>query len=309
MPVASGSRAQLAYILESVYGTTPATPVFKVLPDSRESVGLEKETFESERVRSDRQIVDFRHGSRSAAGEIPFEFCRDNYDDMLQAALMGTWAADTPAPGQQQLKAGIVRRSFTFETHFQDVGRWKRSVGCEVASLSMEVTPNAMVTGTLTLVGQDSDITSAAVAGSTYTPAPVTRIYDSFSGSMVVNGVTVASITSISLALENGIENQPVVGSNLSIQGAAGRSNLTGEIGAFFFDSSLYDLFDDETEIDISFELNDGHTSYLFEMPRCILNGGKPEVADDREISVSIPFQALYDATDASQIVITKTVL
>ena len=57
------------------------------------------------------------------------------------------------------------------------------------------------------------------------------------------------------------------------------------------------------------FTLTDAVTSYTFEMPRCKLNGGKPEVGDDREVTISVPVQALRDDTEASQIVITKVVL
>ena len=169
MTIAAGSRTQLAYVAEVSYGVTPATPVFKILPDSRNSVGLEKESFESERVRSDRQIVDFRHGTRAASGDIPFEFCRDNYDDLLEAALQGTWTGGV-------LKAGTTRRSFTLETKFDDVTQYQRSKGCEISTFSLEVSPNAMVTGTFGVVGQDSEMAQVIVSGATYTPAPTTRV-------------------------------------------------------------------------------------------------------------------------------------
>jgi hypothetical protein len=302
MTIAAGSRAQLAYVAEVTYGVTPSNPVFQILPDSRNSVGLEKESFTSERVRSDRQIVDFRHGTRSVAGDIPFEFCRDNYDILMQAALMGTWSGDV-------LKAGTTRRSFTIETKYDDVTQYKRNVGCEVATMSLEVAPNAMVTGSFGIVGQNGTMAQTALSGATYTPSPTTRVYDGFSGSIYVGSVEIGVITSISLSLENNLENQAVVGRNTTVRGAAGMSNLTGEISAFFEDSTLFDHFDDEDEVRIEFTLTDAVASYTFEMPRCKLNGGKPEVGDDREVTISVPFQSLRDDTAASQIVITKVTL
>ena len=74
MTVAGGSRARLAYVAEVTYGTTPATPSFKTLNPTSHSLGLEKEGFQSETIRSDRQIADFRHGVRSVAGDIGTEF-------------------------------------------------------------------------------------------------------------------------------------------------------------------------------------------------------------------------------------------
>lgn len=306
MTIAAGSRAQLAYIAETVYGTTPTSPVFKILPDSRNSVGLEKESFASERVRSDRQIVDFRHGTRSVAGDIPFEFCRDNYDEIMQAALMGTWAV---VGDVSTLKAGVVRRSFTVETKYDDVTQYKRNTGCEVSTMSLEVAPNAMVTGSFGIVGNNGVMAQTALSGATYTPSPTTRVYDGFSGSIYVGSVEVGVITSVSLSLENNLENQAVVGRNTTVRGAAGMSNLTGEISAFFEDATLFDLFDDEQEVSIEFTLTDSVASYTFEMPRCKINGGKPEVGDDREVTISVPFQCLRDETEASQVVVTKVVL
>ena len=300
MTVASGSRAQFAYVKEQTYGVTPMNPSFQILPDSRNTVGLEKETFESERVRKDRQITDFRHGNRNVAGDIEFEFCRDNYDDFLEAALMGTWSNGV-------LKAGTTRRSFTLETLFDDIGQYKRSKGCEVNTFELEVTPNGMVSGTFGIVGQDAGLDSSALSGSAYDEAPTTRVYDSFSGSIFVDSMEIGVVTEISLSLENGIENPAVVGRNTAIQGAPGRSNLTAEITAFFEDATLFDHFDDEDEVAIEFTLSDSVADYKFEMPRCKLNGGKPEVEDQREVSLTIPVQALRDALEETQIIITKT--
>ena len=131
MTVAGGSLARLAYIAENTYGTTPTTPAFQQINPTSHSLGLEKDTFQSETIRSDRQLVDFRHGVRQSNGDIGFEFRAVSLDTLLQAALMGTWTADT-------LKAGTTRRSFTFERYFADISRYRRTVGAEINSLSLE---------------------------------------------------------------------------------------------------------------------------------------------------------------------------
>lgn len=422
---ASGSRAQLAYISESTYGTTPSSPIFKVLPDSRNSIGLEKETFTSERIRSDRQIADLRHGVRSVAGDITFELCSSNYDDFLQAVLMGTWAtaqiaatgvmkittqptatntmtigtvtytfvsigdfdtageiaigtsvADTRArivkairgldgvntrhptvnitafngtdatvtartkgtggnsivttdtlaqagdgfavgtltggansSSKSELKVGTVRRSFTVETLFADIVKYVRSTGVELNTMSLEVTPGAMVTGSFGTLGHDSQTDTAIVAGATYTPAPITHIYDGFTGAMRVDGIEVAVVTAISLNLENGIENLQVVGKNSTVQGGAGRSTVTGEITAFMEDLTFIKMFDEESSFSVEFSLAGVGSAYnyTFTLPRCKFTGGKPEVGDEREISISFPFSALLDSDESSQLIITRS--
>ena len=50
----------------------------------------------------------------------------------------------------------------------------------------------------------------------------------------------------------------------------------------------------------------DGTNTYTFTLPKIKFTGGKPEVGGEREISISLPFQAIYAADSASQIVIER---
>ena len=115
-----GSLARLAYIAENTYGTTPTTR--RSSRSTRPATpGSGKDTFQSETIRSDRQLVDFRHGVRQSNGDIGFEFRAVSLRHAAaEAALMGTWSTNT-------LKAGTARRSFTFERYFADIGRYRRT--------------------------------------------------------------------------------------------------------------------------------------------------------------------------------------
>lgn len=57
------------------------------------SLKLAKDTYQSAEVRSDRQIADFRHGTRRVTGSVSGEFSPQTYGDLFQAAFRGTWAA------------------------------------------------------------------------------------------------------------------------------------------------------------------------------------------------------------------------
>src|SRR3990172_532509 len=102
--MADGSRHSLHYIVESVYGTCPATPAFTPIRHRGISGGLSKDTFQSETLRSDRQIEDLRHGARKVMFDIPIEWSYTSFDDLLEATLCGTWAANV-------LKAGKIGRA------------------------------------------------------------------------------------------------------------------------------------------------------------------------------------------------------
>lgn len=93
MTISAGSRHSMAYVLESTYGTTPASPVFTPLRHKGTTLALNKKTFTSAELRSDRQISDFRHGTKEVNGDVTVELSSGSFKDLWQAVMLGTWAA------------------------------------------------------------------------------------------------------------------------------------------------------------------------------------------------------------------------
>lgn len=56
MTVADASQARLAYVAETVIGTTPATPVFQTMRYVSEGVNLTKQTAIPDEIRPDRNV-------------------------------------------------------------------------------------------------------------------------------------------------------------------------------------------------------------------------------------------------------------
>lgn len=84
MTIATGSRHSMAYIEETVYGTTPATPKFTHIRHTSTSLALTKETIQSEELRSDRQISGFKHGNKQVGGDVSIELSLGSFDDLLE---------------------------------------------------------------------------------------------------------------------------------------------------------------------------------------------------------------------------------
>jgi hypothetical protein len=302
MSIANGAQHSIHYIAEATYGTTPATPAFLPFPNTGTNLAMTKDGIESEKLRGDRQVEDFRHGNQSIGGDITAELEYGSLDDILQAVLCGTWASDV-------LKAGITRRSFTIERKFADltVPEWHRYTGCEFNTLAISVSPNAIVSATFGIIGKGLALATTAIAGSTYAAPSSVQPFDSFTGSIQEGGAAIAVVTSIEFTLENGLEPVFAVGSKTTNRPSIGKSRLTGTMTTYFQSKTLYEKFINETSSSILLELVDlaGNT-YDFDFSNVKYNSGQPDVSGEGAVTVSMDFVALYDATDASQIVITR---
>lgn len=300
MTIATGSRHDMAYVAESTFGTTPATPVFTPIRHNGTTLGLSKDAIESEELREDRQVAHYRHGNKSVAGDINFEMSYGSHDDLIEAVLAGTWTTDV-------VKAGTTRRSFTVERHHEDIGKYLRSTGVHVNTLSLSISPNSMVTGSFGLIGKGFTVSSAAIAGATYNAETTTAPFDSFTGSITEGGAGIAVVTSLDLNVDNGMEALYVVGSDETLEPSIGKSMVSGSITAYFEDSSLIDKFIAETESSIQFVLTDlAGNSYTVDLPKVKYNSGNPEVGGPGSITVSLDFVALYDGTEETQIKVTR---
>jgi len=301
----------MRYVAEASYGVTPAAPAFKPIRHTGTTLALSKESLQSEEIRDDRQIADFRHGARQTGGDINLELSYGSFDDLLEAVLLGTWEVDGGGSGIDRLKAGVLRRSFTVERFFGDIltadRPYHRFTGVEFNTLGLAINANAMITGTMGVIGKGFATDTAIISGATYGAPTTTSPLDSFTGVLEEAGVLIAVITEIQLNVENGLEARFVVGSKDTIRPSIGRSNVSGTITAYFEDSLLLDKFVNETESSIKLELPDAQgNKYTITLPRIKYNGGQPDVEGEGPITLSMPFQALLDSTTATNIIIDR---
>ena len=309
--MANGSRHSMRYVVESTYGTTPSTPTLTPIRHTGTSLGLSKDTLQSEEIRSDRQIVDFRHGTRQVGGDINVELSYGSSDDILEAVLMGTWANETPASGTDQLKVGTTRRSFTIERQFEDLSSGNPFfvyTGCEFSALNVSVNTAAIVSATLTVVGKNQTTSATEISGATVSAASTTTPFDGFSGAINEGGSTIAVVTSIDFTLDNAHNTKFVIGSNTTLQPSVGRSNVSGNVTAYFEDTTLLDKFISETDSSLDFTLVDlAGNQYKFYFPNIKYLGGQPDVSGEGPITISMPFQAVYDETSETNFYIERT--
>jgi len=299
MAFASGSFHGLQYIEEVTFGTTPLTPEMTSLRHTGAGLVLSKNSFQSAELRSDRQISDLRHGTKQVGGPIDVEMSYGEFDAFLEAALFGTWATDV-------LKAGTTEKFFTIERLFSDIAQYGVFTGCMVNSFSMNVVPDGIVTATFDVVGKGASY-SGTPLDATPTASQANSPFDSFSGVLKEGGVTIGVVTGFDMTLDNGLAAQFVVGSDETPAITNGRSNLTGNVTAFFENATLLNKFINETESSLEFTLGDGvSNSYTILIPRLKYSGGDNTVTDEGPVTISMPFQALLDGVTGTNIQITR---
>lgn len=312
--MANGSRHSLYAVKETSYNTPPTNPALSLVRNTGVTLGLSKDSLQSEEIRSDRQIADFRLGANQVGGQINFELSYGSFDDLLLGALLGaSWVADTPASGTQQAKVGQTRQSFTFVRHFADLADKPYWIykACEITSLALTISANAMITGSFTVVGTGGQTLAedlSSLGTPTFPAGSTTEPLDSFTGTLKAGGQSIAVATEITLNLDNGINPRFVVGSKNSILPELGRSNVTGQITAFFESAALVETFINETDSSLEFEMPDTAGNKLkIIVPRIKYTGGQPDVAGEGSIVLTMPFQALLHTASATNLIIERT--
>lgn len=300
MAQAQGSRHSLAYVSEVTFGTTPGTPAMLAFRNTGTTLAVRKDNFVSAEIRNDRQVVDLRHGVRRAEGDINFELGYGSFDDFLEAALFGTWATNV-------LKAGVTPKFFTIERAFADVSEYWAFTGCMVNMMSLNIVPNDMVKGTFGVIGTGSMTPASSPLDASVTAAATHPPFDGFTGSLTEGGSS-ANVTALTLELNNNLSPSFIIGSDTAPQILAGQSILTGTVSAWFESETLVNKFLAETESSLSVTLEGisggDHTILI---PRIKYTAATVDVQSaDEGLLVSLPFQALRDSSEATNLKITR---
>ena len=99
MAIASGIAKQVRYKKEATFNTLPGATLAQLLRRVESTVGVDKDTYSSNELRTDYQISDFRHGTRKTSGTIKGEFSPKTYADFIGSALRRDFAAVTAIAG------------------------------------------------------------------------------------------------------------------------------------------------------------------------------------------------------------------
>jgi len=303
MAFAQGSRSSLSYIAETSFGTTPSTPTFANLPINSHSLDLTKDRVEGNEIQADRMTRVDRHGNKQAGGSIEVDLRKGDYDELLESAFFNSYATNI-------LKVGTTPKFFTIEDAANDIAQFRLFTGMAVSTASFSIAPNQMVTSTFDMVGKG--MTQAGTTGSTGgtpTASTTNSPFDSYSGTITDGGSGISIVTSIDFSLSNSLAPTFVVGADNAQSLEFGSAVVEGTMTVYYEDETLINKFLNETESSITVSVDDptGSNAYTFEFPRVKYNGASVPLQNPQSRLITLPFVALYDTTENTNLKMTRT--
>ena len=308
MAFAQGSRSSLAFIEETSFGVTPATPTLAYLPINSHSLDLTKDRVEGNEIQADRMPRVDRHGNVQAGGSIEVDLRKGDFDTLIESVMMNTWDA-SPAAAPDLIKVGTTQKFMTMEDAAADINQFRLFSGLSASSMNVSIAPNQMVSTTFDMVGKT--MTQAATTGSTGgapTASSANAPFDSYSGTITDGGTGIAIVTSIDFSVTNSFAPTFVVGSSAAQSLEFGRAVVEGTMTVYYQDATLINKFLNETESAIVINVNDptSASQYTFTFPRVKYNGASVPLQNPQSRLITLPFVALYDTTLSTNLMINR---
>lgn len=184
--------------------------------------------------------------------------------------------------------------SFTVEEFYDDDDISRTFLGMIVDTMAINIAPNSMATIDFGFMGKDAEAPTGSQYFTTPTAQPSKGIYSGVDGLLILNGVASRKVTSLTLSVANNTSMEAVIGSTAQGAKSRGKVSVTGSLSAIFDSATIFDYFDDETEISITYALRtaDDADAFSIHMDRVKVNSG---TTDDGEkvVILSADFQAL----------------
>ena len=213
---------------------------------------------------------------------------------------------------------GHTDKSIAFEHWYSDLAQSELFLGNKIGKASLSLPPTGLATVSFDVMGQDLADTATkrgGIAASTQyftTPTAVTTTgaLAAVNGILRAGGVTVATVTGLTVEVNANYTGDPVVGDNTIPQLFPGKIGVTGQFTAYFESTTLRDVFVNETEIDLVgvFTSDNSATSDFVTcvVPRIKLGSASKDDGDGGIVQ-TFSFQALLNTAGGSGVKTEKT--
>jgi hypothetical protein len=201
------------------------------------------------------------------------------------------------------------RQSFTFEAGYLDIGQYLSAPGCLIDTLSFDIKANAITKCKAGILGIGPMSPASTTIASGIIQPTTNNPMDSFTGTLKIGGSAVAYIMALTISLKNNLEKNEVIGSKQILGTTPGMIDVTGQVSAFFKDTTLLADFYNETAGSIDVTMNGIPTDKTLEivMPAIKFTKGNSPVTGEKSVIVTLPYQAYLDPVTQTNIYFTRS--
>lgn len=309
--MSSGNLVAVTFVKETVYDTTPTdSPDWETLRFTKEDFNAQPTVATSEEIRSDRMIGDQFKTMTETNGGCEFEFSADSFDTLLDGAM-------NAAPAGGIWKVGAEDISYTVTKEFTDLtaNQFFHFSGERVQEMNLSFIHGEALKGSFIFAGASVATSSTDLVGTgSVAVATTTRIMNAVSdlSGIEIDGTSFTGcIQEITLKLVNNLSPANCIGKDTASDQQLGTAEVSGTIKAYLTNTTIQwytDKVQNQTQFDIRWLTTDGTAIYEWDMPNCKINSPAPKSDGlNTQVMIEAEFNALYDGTALSNLVITKT--
>jgi len=277
---------------------------WKTLRRTNDSLTVGTETVVSDEIRSDRLKGPSKVTTQTAGGSLDFELSIADFDDILAAAFMNTWATS-------DLTVGTTTIELDFLKSYLDEGRHVLIEKALVSNLSLTMDSGSKITGQVTIMGTTID-TDYAITTDTFADPGAGLFMDSSNnlGSIELDGAPLTGMcfTAMGLTLDNGVSTDQCLAS-VTQNHFKGSASVTGSV-TVRSSAAAFTLWENSitnTPVKLGYTLSDGTSSYVVTVASAYLAGDLPSGGLDAILSFDLTFTGAADST-GEYLSITRTV-
>lgn len=201
---------------------------------------------------------------------------------------------------------GTDLASFSIEEGFNDVSEYHYITGAKVGTWSASIQTDSIITTEFGLSAVSYHGFSDTSVADSLSEGNTNEVFDSYTGSLDIPGVAGCVITGFDFTLDNGLNTRYALLQKDACSIGEGRTNVTGTLNAYFPDSALSDIYNNEVSLSATFLFLDlDKNGYTFGFPNIKFTSDSIDV-QEADVTESIGFQALGGDTTLGTMFVVK---
>lgn len=206
-----------------------------------------------------------------------------------------------------KLKTGNLCKTFSVLTWFKGTcggaDSYLLTKGVEFSGFTIEQAVNAMVTGSFPFIGLSQEILTAPPAGSTFTVNFSAQPFASVDVSAFNGTAPLKLIDTFTITNDNAASAQFELGNSSVAFVERGRASNTFSLAGKLYDTTLLNLFLNETQIELTSILAGPDGAMSFTLKRADITAATPEIGGPESVTLSLEGQATGNSVLSSIVI------